>query len=60
MSETTTQYGGGVMHMVNKKKSIIEWKGCKTTWEECSSRFACQDGEECWFDSEDYKKNSGL
>jgi hypothetical protein len=48
------------MNMIKEKKTIIEWKGCKTTWEACSSRFACPDGEECWFESDDYEKNSGL
>lgn len=29
---------------------------CNKQWDTCIRRFACINGEECWFKSDDYKK----
>lgn len=36
-----------------KLKDVVE---CKDNWDKCERRFACEHGEDCWFDSEDFKK----
>jgi hypothetical protein len=39
-------------------KTMAE-KKCGIRWEACNSRFGCEFGEECWFDSEDYFYDCG-
>ena len=34
-------------------KTLAE-KKCGIRYEECTSKYSCSYGEECWYDSEDY------
>lgn len=36
-----------------KLKDVIE---CKGKWDTCVRRFECEHGEDCWFESDDFKK----
>lgn len=36
-----------------------ECKKDKLTWEKCNLHFGCDEGEECWFSSEDYYNDCG-
>lgn len=36
-----------------KLKGIVE---CKDNWDTCECRFACEQGEDCWMKSEDFRK----
>jgi hypothetical protein len=29
---------------------------CKGNWDTCERKYACEHGEDCWFESEDYRK----
>jgi len=31
-------------------------KKCDWKWDNCNIRFSCENGEDCWFESESYKK----
>jgi hypothetical protein len=36
-----------------------ECRKVKLTWETCNEKFFCDEGEECWYDSEDYYNDCG-
>lgn len=36
------------------RKVTMAEKKCGHSYEKCNNKFGCPDGEECWFDSEDY------
>ena len=38
---------------------LKECKKSKMTWETCNIKFGCDEGEECWFASEDYYLHCG-
>jgi hypothetical protein len=39
-------------------KTLAE-KKCGIRYEDCIRKFSCENGEECWFDSEDYFYDCG-
>ena len=47
------------MSEVWKPHKTMAQKKCGIRYEECNSKYSCPDGEECWFDSEDYFYDCG-
>ena len=41
------------------KPILPECKKDGLTWEKCNIKYACDEGEECWFASENYYNNCG-
>ncbi len=42
---------------VNGKEMVVKaYPGCDHKWDNCVNRFTCGCGEDCWFESDDYKK----
>ena len=39
-------------------KTLAE-KMCGIRYEDCHQKYSCENGEECWFDSEDYFYDCG-
>ena len=44
--------------MVNRDKTFAQ-KKCGIRYEDCVWKYGCKDGEECWFDSENYFYDCG-
>lgn len=42
-----------------KPHKTLAQKKCGIRYEECQIKYSCSEGEECWFDSEDYFYDCG-
>jgi len=42
---------------INGTKMVVKaYPGCDQKWDDCVNHFTCECGEDCWFTSEDYRK----